>query len=56
MLSIEECRKILGKPELSDEQIVEIRDSLYCFAHALVDEHLRKRRLDRTRQRLERSS
>jgi len=43
MLSIEECRQILGKPELTDEQIVEIRDSLYCFAHALVDEYLRSR-------------
>jgi len=44
MLSIEDCRQILGKPELTDEQVAEIRDSLYCFAHAFVDEYLRRRK------------
>ena len=44
MLSIEECRRILGQPAMSDEQVTEIRDSLYAFAHALVDDHVRKLR------------
>jgi hypothetical protein len=44
MLSIEECRQILGKPALTDEQVVEIRDSIYCFAHALVDDYVRRRK------------
>ncbi len=50
MLSIEECRKILGKPELTDEQVAEIRDTLYSFAHAMVDEYLRRRGHKRPRQ------
>jgi len=41
MLSIEECRTILGKPELTDEQIAEIRDTLCAFAHTLIDGFLR---------------
>jgi len=44
MLSIEECRSILGLPELSDDQVAEIRDTLYAFAHTLIDEYLRERR------------
>lgn len=44
MLSIDECRQILKRPELTDQQVADIRDSLYCFAHALVDEYLRQKR------------
>ncbi len=51
MLSIDECRKILGKPELTDKQVAEIRDSLYSFAHAMVDEYLRRRGHRRPGQR-----
>lgn len=38
MLSVEECRKYLGDPNLSDEQIIEIRDYLYRMAWGAVNE------------------
>ena len=44
MLSIEKCRQILGRPDLTDEQIVEIRDTLRAFASLCLDEYLRERR------------
>jgi hypothetical protein len=44
MLSVEECRTILGQTELTDEQVAEIRDTLYGFAQTLVEEYLRERR------------
>jgi hypothetical protein len=43
MLSIDECRRLLGQPAMSDEQVVAIRDDLYAFAHALVDDYVRQR-------------
>jgi hypothetical protein len=50
MLSIEECRAILGHPELTDQQVAEIRDTLYGFAHSLIDEYLRERRERRSQK------
>jgi hypothetical protein len=44
MLSIEELRKMLGRPELTDEQLEQIRDDLYCFARVFIDAYLRQRR------------
>jgi len=44
VLSIDECRRILGQPAMPDEQVAEIRDALYAFAHALVDDYVRERR------------
>jgi hypothetical protein len=44
MLSLDECRQILGLPDLTDDQVREIRDTLYGFAHTLIDEHLREKR------------
>ena len=40
-LSIDECRRLLGLDHLSDEEVREIRDTLYAFAHALVEGFLR---------------
>jgi hypothetical protein len=48
MLSIDECRAKLGVPDLSDEQVAEIRDTLYGFAHTLIDEYLRDRKARRS--------
>ena len=44
MLSIEECRRVLGDPDLSDERIAELRDALHAFAVLFVDEYLREAR------------
>lgn len=38
MLSIEECRKILDDPDLTDEDIRRIRDSLYSWLHRFLDQ------------------
>ena len=38
MLSIEECRKLIEKGgELSDQEIVEVRDSLYEMAQLALE-------------------
>jgi hypothetical protein len=44
MLSLDECRTILGLPDLTDEQTREIRDTLYGFAHTLIHQYLRERK------------
>ncbi len=46
MLSIEVCRKVLGvsKDELSDEQIENIRYSLYQFSQVITDNYLEVKR------------
>lgn len=41
MLTVEECRDILGLPNVPDERVAEIRDALYAFAGTFVDEYLR---------------
>jgi hypothetical protein len=43
MLTIDECRRLLGNPDWSDEQVVEIRDALQAFASLCIDEYLRER-------------
>lgn len=42
MLSVEECREILGKiaEGLADERVKEIRDSLYQFTGNVIDHEL----------------
>ena len=42
MLTIEECRTLLGNPDLSDEQVRDIRDTLYAFAYTFIDAFLKK--------------
>jgi len=39
MLTISKCKKILG--QVQEEEVKEIRDSLYAFAEILVDEYLK---------------
>lgn len=41
MLTVDECRDILGLPDVPDEQVAEIRDTLYAFAGTFVDQYLR---------------
>lgn len=37
MLSVEECKKHIADPTLTDEQIVRIRDDLYRFVEQALD-------------------
>jgi hypothetical protein len=39
MLSIEEIRQILGRPDLTDEQILAIRVDLYAWLNRALDEY-----------------
>lgn len=48
-LSIEQCRKYLKNCEYTDEQVEEIRDSLYQLANVLVDDYLNKKEKDKCR-------
>lgn len=50
MMSIEELRQILNRPELTDEQLLQIRDDLYCFARVLIEGYLRERKEKRFRK------
>lgn len=43
MLSIEELRRILKQPDLSDERVTAIRDMLCCLADMLIDDYLAER-------------
>lgn len=38
MLSIEECRKYLGKVELTDKQVEQLRDAITEMVGCLLDE------------------
>ncbi|MFZ3044255.1 MAG: hypothetical protein WA058_04095 [Minisyncoccia bacterium] len=40
MLTIQECRKYVGKSDLTDEKLEEVRDVLYVFAHKLIEDFL----------------
>jgi hypothetical protein len=44
VLSIEELRAVLNRPQLTDEQLHQIRDDLTCFARVLIEGYLRQRR------------
>ncbi len=45
MLSIEECRRHLGNPDLPDEQVACLRDALHQFARLCIEEYLRENRM-----------
>lgn len=42
MFSIQQCKRYLKNPEYSEQQIEEIRDSLYQVAGILVDDYFKK--------------
>ena len=44
LFSLDECRRILDIPELVDDQVEEICDTLYAFAHIFIDEFLDEKR------------
>ncbi len=44
MMSIDQLRQILNRPELTDAQLEKIRSDLYCFARVLIEAYLRERR------------
>lgn len=39
MISVEECRKILGDTDLTDAQIIELRNALYGLSESVLDKH-----------------
>lgn len=38
-LSVAECRGLLGASELSDAEVLELRDSLYIWLERFLDSH-----------------
>jgi hypothetical protein len=42
MLTPDQMREFLGRPEMSDDQVTEIRDILYAFADTFIDDYLRR--------------
>ena len=36
-LSLDRCRKLIGRAELSDAQVIELRDQMYALAKVVVD-------------------
>jgi hypothetical protein len=40
VLSLARCRQILGKPDLNDKEIEDMRNALYGFSHILVDAYI----------------
>lgn len=45
MLTVEECRKKLGErgEDLSDEEIIQLRDAVYQVAETVIDDHLERK-------------
>jgi|AntAceMinimDraft_16_1070373.scaffolds.fasta_scaffold02359_9 hypothetical protein len=39
MLSVEECKRVLGS-NFSDEEVIEMRDTLYQFANILIQKYI----------------
>ena len=39
MLNIEEIRQVLGQPNLTDEQVLAIREDLYAWLNRALDEY-----------------
>ena len=44
MLSVQECRKYLGNLDLTDQQVVELRDSLCFIINNILDNTYEKQR------------
>lgn len=42
MLTIEECRKMLDRPDLTDEEIAEFLQDLRNFLRQFLDEYFRE--------------
>lgn len=40
MLTIAECKKYLEKYELTDNQVEEIRNTLYCITENVINKYL----------------
>lgn len=43
MLSIEECREYLDDKNLSDEEVLEIRDNLYGLAEIAIESYIKEK-------------
>jgi predicted DNA-binding ribbon-helix-helix protein len=43
MLSLDNCRRILNFPQLSDDEVREIRDTLYSFVRVFIDDYLKQK-------------
>lgn len=41
MLSIEECRELMGRPDLTDEEIAQFLADLDVFLNHVLDDYLR---------------
>ncbi len=39
MLDLRECKEILGDNELTDEQVLQLRDSLYALTETVLDNY-----------------
>lgn len=42
VLTIDECRQLLQKPNLSDEEVKQYRDEMYSLVHRFLDTYLSK--------------
>ena len=48
MLSIEECRELIGDPDLTDEEILSIRDDHYAMACLALESYHRSKKPTKT--------
>jgi len=42
MISIEDCRKLVRKTDLTDEQIRDLRDAIYAIAENVIDQYIQE--------------
>jgi hypothetical protein len=48
MLSVQECKRYLHKGEFSDEQVEQIRDSLYQLADLFIREYIKTKKASKS--------
>ena len=44
MLSIEQCHELIGDPDLTDEEIIEIRNDHYAMAEFALEQYFKSKR------------
>ena len=54
-LPVSRCRQLLGKPELSNSEVENIRDTLYGFADVLISSYIEEHQIKRKRDSSEES-
>lgn len=40
MISVDRCKEILGEPNMTDSEVMKLREALYSMVESILDNHL----------------